>query len=195
MKKSVSDSVGAFYQHYPRTAVIVTASAGGRDNAMSVAWHTSISKNPPLFGVVVSQNHFTYKLIAESKEFGVNFMSDTSAELVAAVGGSKGSELDKFKAFCIEKDNAIKTAVPILKDAYAAFECKLVDDRQYGDHKLLVGEIVAVHCAEEAFKENGSLDIEKVCPTLYMGSELYLNIADCRVRTLNRSFCVEKLKA
>ena len=194
MKKSVSDSVGAFYQHYPRTAVVVTASAGGRDNAMSIAWHTSISKNPPLFGVAVSPNHFTYKLIAESKEFGVNFMPDTSAELVAAVGGSKGSELDKFKAFCIEKDNAIKTAVPILKDAYAAFECKLVDDRQYGDHKLLVGEIVAVHCAEEAFKESGALDIEKVCPTLYMGGELYLNIAGCKVRTLNRSFCAEKLQ-
>ncbi len=122
MKKIISDNIGAFYQHYPRVAVVVTASAGGRDNAMSIAWHTSISKNPPLYGVAVSPNHFTYSLIARSREFGINFIPDDKAELVAALGGSKGSQLDKFSAFSISRDDAQKTKVPILKDAYAAFE-------------------------------------------------------------------------
>jgi len=194
MKKTVSDNIGAFYQHYPRVAVVVTASSGGRDNAMSIAWHTSISKSPPLYGVVVSPNHFTYKLIAQSKQFGVNFMPDTKAELVAALGGSKGSQMDKFSAFSVKRDNAVKTAVPILKDAYAAFECRLVDDRLYGDHKLLVGEVVAVHYAEEAFMENGVLDIEKINPTLYLGGEIYLNTEESRPRTLNRGFCVDCFK-
>ncbi len=195
MEKTVSHNTGAFYQHYPRLAVVVTASAGGRDNAMSIAWHTSISKNPPLFGVVASPGHFTYKLITHSKEFGVNFLPDSSAELVAAIGGSKGKEVDKFKVFCIEKIDAVKTAVPILKDAYAAFECKLVDDRLYGDHRLLVGEIVAVHYAEEMFLENGTLNIEKVSPTLYLGSELYLGVKGCKARTLNRELCARNMQA
>ncbi len=194
MKKTVSDNAGAFYQHYPRVAVVVTASAGGRDNAMSIAWHTSISKNPPLYGVAVSPGHFTYKLIAESRQFGVNFLPDDKAELVAALGGSKGREMDKFSAFSIEKDDAKKINVPILKDAYAAFECKLVDDRLYGDHKLLVGEVVAVHYAEEAFMQNGVLDIEKVSPTLYIGGEIYLDTRECMVRRLDRNFCIDCLK-
>jgi len=194
MKKTVSDNAGAFYQHYPRMAVVVTASAGGRDNAMSIAWHTSISKNPPLYGVAVSPGHFTYKLIAESRQFGVNFLPDDKAELVAALGGSKGREMDKFSAFSIEKDDAKKINVPILKDAYAAFECKLVDDRLYGDHKLLVGEVIAVHYAEEAFMQNGVLDIEKVSPTLYIGGEIYLDTRECMVRRLDRNFCIDCLK-
>jgi flavin reductase (DIM6/NTAB) family NADH-FMN oxidoreductase RutF len=194
MEKVTSESIGAFYQHYPRVAVVVTAHAGGRDNAMTIAWHTSISKKPPLYGVVVSEGHFTYKLIAESKEFGVNFLPDTRAELVAAIGGSKGSELDKFKAFAINKDNSVKTSVPILKDAYAAFECQLVDDRAYGDHRLLIGEIIAVHYLEEAFNADGTLNLEKVSPVLYMGSEQYLGVSGCKVRTLNRELCVERLK-
>ena len=33
MKKTVSDNTGAYYQHYPRVAVIVTASAGGKKDA------------------------------------------------------------------------------------------------------------------------------------------------------------------
>jgi flavin reductase (DIM6/NTAB) family NADH-FMN oxidoreductase RutF len=194
MKKIVSDNIGAFYQHYPRLVVVVTGSANGRDNAMSIAWHTSISKNPPLFGVCISPNHFTYKLIAHSRQFGVNFIPDTKAELVAALGGSKGSQVDKFSAFSVGKDNAQKTTVPILEDAYAAYECQLVDDRLYGDHKLLVGEVVAVHYGEAAFMENGVLDMESVNPTLYLGGEIYLNTKECQPRTLNRNFCVDCYK-
>jgi flavin reductase (DIM6/NTAB) family NADH-FMN oxidoreductase RutF len=194
MKKTVSDNIGAFYQHYPRVAVVVTASAGGRDNAMTIAWHTSVSKNPPLYGVAVSPNHFTYSLIARSKQFGVNFLADDKAEIVAALGGSKGSQLDKFSEFSVARDDAKEIDVPILKDAYAAFECRLVDDRLYGDHKLLVGEVVAVHTAEDAFMENGVLDVEKISPTLYLGGEIYINTQECNARSLNRGFCVEYLK-
>lgn len=194
MRKSITDNVGAFYQHYPRVVVVVTSSSGGRDNAMSIAWHTSISKNPPLYGIAVSPNHFTYSLITESGHFGLNFLPDNKAEIVAALGGSKGIELDKFSAFSITRDDSQKMEIPILKEAYTAFECKLVDDKLYGDHRLVVGEIVAVHYAEEAFMENGVLDIEKISPTLYLGGELYANIANSCVRNLNRKFCVDCFK-
>ena len=194
MKKTVSDNIGAYYQHYPRVAVLVTASADGKDNGASIAWHTSISKIPPLFGVSISQNHLTYELAVKSKEFAVNFLPDTKAEIVAVFGGSKGRKIDKFKAFCVEKEAGCKTSAPIMKDAYAVFECKLVDDRLYGDHHLLVGEVVAVHYAEEMFMQNGTLDLEKLSPTMYLGAELYLNTEDCCIRTLNRTECVEKMQ-
>jgi len=194
MKKKVSESVGSYYHHYPRVAVVVTASAGGRDNAASIAWHTSVSKNPPLFCVSVAAGHYTYELIAQSKEFGVNFIPDDKAELVAAIGGSKGRDVNKFQAFGIATDKPLKTSVPVLSDAYAVYECQLVDDREYGDHRLLVGEVVAVHCADEAFKSDNTLDFKKTSPTLYMGSELYLNVSGCKARTLSRTSCVEGLK-
>ncbi|HEX78676.1 MAG TPA: flavin reductase family protein, partial [Dehalococcoidia bacterium] len=166
MKKIVGEEVGAFYQHYPKIAVVVTASAGGRDNAMAAAWHMAISKKPPLYCVAVSEGHFTYKLAAKSGEFGLNFMPGTSTELVAALGGSKGSQIDKFKAFGIKRDSPIKTKAPVLADAYAAFECKLVDDIKFSDHRLLMGEVVAVHYAEDAILTDGGLNLEKVNPVL-----------------------------
>ena len=49
----------------------------------------------------------------------------------------------------VATEKPLKTAVPILGAAYAAYECKLVDDREYGDHRWLVGEVVAVHLLEE----------------------------------------------
>ncbi len=173
MDKVITEDIGALSQHYPRVAAVVTAQANGRDNAMAVAWHTFISVSPPLYGISISPKRFTYQLIADSKEFGVNFLPFAEAKLVASVGGSKGYEIDKFNRFNIARDKPVKTAVPILKAAYAAYECKLVDDKGYGDHRWLVGEIVAVHLLREAFTPEETLDLDKVSPLLYLGHELY----------------------
>jgi flavin reductase (DIM6/NTAB) family NADH-FMN oxidoreductase RutF len=186
MAKVVSEDIGAYYHHYPRVAAIVTAHSQGKENAMAVAWHAPISFSPPLYGIALSTKRFTYKLVAESKEFGVNFMPFGEAELVAAVGGSSGEKVDKFRQFNIAKEKAVKTQVPILKAAYAAYECKVVDDRLYGDHRLLVGEIVAVHLLKEAFSPEETLDLGKVSPTLYLGSERYLTASSEAIKYLDR---------
>ncbi len=186
MAKVISKGIGTFYHHYPRVATIVTAHAKGRDNAMAVAWHTSISFSPPLYGISISPKRFTYQLIVDSKEFGVNFLPFEAAELVASVGGSKGREVDKFQRFNIATDKPVKTAVPILKAAYAAYECKLIDDRGYGDHRWLVGEIVAVHWLKESFAPEEILDLDKICPILYLGHELYLTTSKDTARSLDR---------
>ncbi len=186
MAKVISEGIGAYYYHFPAVATIVTAQAKGRENAMAVAWHTSISFNPPLYGISISPKRFTYQLIVDSQEFGVNFLPFEQAGLVASVGGSKGEEIDKFLQFDIAKDKSVKTAVPILKAAYAAYECKLVDDKGYGDHRLLVGEIVAVHLLKEAFAPEETLDLAKVSPVLYLGNERYLTVSRETIKYLDR---------
>ncbi len=186
MAKMTSAVVGEFYQHYPRVAIIVTAHSKGKENAMAAAWHTTISREPPIYGIAVSPKRFTYQLIIESKEFGVNFLPFEMAGLVASVGGSDGQQIDKFQRFNITKDKPVKTKVPILKAAYAAYECRLIDDRSYGDHNLLVGEIVAVHLLKEAFTSEGILDFNKVSPIVYMGHDLYLTASKDTVRYLDR---------
>jgi len=186
MSKVISESAGAFSHYFPRLTVVVTAHAKGRDNAMAVAWHAPISFNPPLYGICLSPKRFTYQLIVDSKEFGVNFLPFNKAELIASVGGSKGQEIDKFHQFSIAKDKSVKTKVPVLKAAYAAYECQLVDDRGYGDHRLLVGEIVAVHWLKDAFAPENIIDLAKVSPALYLGNELYLTTAKDTVKSLDR---------
>jgi len=184
--KIISEDVGRFYHHFPGVATVITAQAKGKENAMAAAWHSSISSRPPLYGVAVSPKRFTYQLIVASKEFGINFLPFEAAELIACVGGSSGQEIDKFERFSIAKGKPVKTGVPILEVAYAAYECKLVDDCGYGDHRWLVGEIVAVHVMEEALAPEEILDLNKVSPILYLGNDLYLTTAKDTVRRLER---------
>ena len=176
MPKIVTEAIGKFSQHYPKVAVIVTASARGRDDAMTAAWHSSISIKPPLYGIAIAPNRFTYQLITESREFGINFVPLEKASLAAVIGGTSGQEMNKFERFNIEKEKPVKTTAPILKDAYAAYECKLVDSKPYGDHLWIVGEIVAVHFLEEAFTPPEVLDLDKIKPLLYLGSDSYASM-------------------
>jgi flavin reductase (DIM6/NTAB) family NADH-FMN oxidoreductase RutF len=173
MPKIVTEDIGKFSHHYPKIAVIVTASAQGRDAAMTAAWHSSISMKPPLYGIAIAPKRFTYQLITESREFGINFVSSEKASLAAAIGGTSGQQMDKFERLNIKKERPSKTTAPILKDAYAAYECKLVDSKPYGDHLWVVGEIAAIHFLEEAFTPAKVLDLDKIKPLLYLGSDFY----------------------
>ena len=186
MSKIVTEDIGKFSQHYPKMAVIVTASARGRDDAMTAAWHSSISLRPPIYGVAVTTKRFTYQLITESQEFGINFISLEKASLAAAIGGTSGKKMDKFESFDIKKERPLKTTVPILKDAYAAYECKLLDSKPYGDHLWIVGEIVAVHFLEEAFTATEVLDLAKVKPLLYVGSDCYASTDKSSIKLIKR---------
>jgi flavin reductase (DIM6/NTAB) family NADH-FMN oxidoreductase RutF len=186
MPKIVAEDVGKFSHHYPKLAVIITASARGRDAAMTAAWHSSISLKPPLYGIAIASKRFTYQFIMESREFGINFIPSEKASLAAAIGGISGQQMDKFERFNIKQEKPLKTKAPILKDAYAAYECKLVDSKPYGDHLWIVGEIVAVHFLEEAFTPAEILDLDKTKPLLYLGSDRYVSTDKSSIKLIKR---------
>lgn len=186
MGKVCIEGVGKFYQHYPALAAVVTARLGEKANAMAAAWHSSLSRKPPLYGVAISPKRFTHDLILEVGEFGVNFLPFERVEIIAAVGGSTGREVDKFEAFKIAEERPVLTSVPILQDAYAAYECKLVSHHTFGDHTWFVGEILRVHLLEEALTEEGVLDLVRVTPSLYLGADLYLSPRPESIRRLDR---------
>jgi len=175
-----------FYHYYPAVTAIVTVRHGNRSNALAVAWNFPLSVDPPLFGVAISPKRYSHELIVEAKEFAVNFVPLEKAELIAAVGGTSGRAVDKFKRYRIEAERPLKINSPILRDAYASYECRVVNRVEAGDHDIFIGEIVALHYQEDAFDEKGTLNLHKVSPALYLGSEQYLGTARDTLRRLDR---------
>ena len=182
----ISEGLTKFYQQYPRIPIVVTAQARGKRNAMVAARHTAISTTPPTFGVALSFESFTYQLIADSKEFGVNFLPFEEVELVDAIGSSKGREIDKFQKFNIAVGKAVKTAVPILEAAYAAYECKVIDDTGYGRSRWVVGEVVSMQPLKECLAPQGILALDRVSPLLYLGEQYYLTATKETVKYVPR---------
>ena len=195
MAKEISEGIGgAFYHHYPRIAAVITSRLGGKDNAMAAAWHMPVSLKPPIFCVSISDKRVSHKMIMKSGSFGVNFLPLGKADIVAGVGGTHGDEVDKFDLFKIDRERETKLGVPVLKDAYAAYECKLIDSKLYGDHYLLVGEIMATHKLSEAFDERGTLDYANFFPVLYTGNDEYIAVGNCELNRIDREECVRRYK-
>lgn len=186
MTKKYLEGAGKFSYHYPQLAVVVTSYSKGKSNAMAVAWHSPISVKPPLYGISITPGRSTYRLIMDSGEFGVNFVSLERAELIASVGGCKGKDTDKFLVFDIAQYKGQKTSVPILNDAYLAFECKLKVNTVYGDHEWLVGEILGTHIDVDAFNEEGVLDVARINPALYLSGEMYVTTSEETLKRLDR---------
>ncbi len=174
--KKIQTDIKPFQYFYPYTVAVVGAQKGERVNFMSCAWHTALSFDPPLFGILVAKKRFTHGIISEAGEFTVNFLAQQDIALSARMGRISGRERNKIEEFQVELSPSQNIRSPILSTAYAAFECRLTDVRTYGDHDLFVGKVLAVHACEGCFDRAGILNPHKVRPLLYMGSDYYMTV-------------------
>jgi flavin reductase (DIM6/NTAB) family NADH-FMN oxidoreductase RutF len=171
--KAVTTSLEKFQYFYPYTVALVGAKTAEHTNFMACAWHTALSFNPPLFGILVAKKRLTHRVITEAGEFSVNFLGREDIQLSAQMGRISGHDRDKIQEFQVKLAPSRLIQSPILETAYAAMECRLQETRSFGDHDLFIGEVVAVHQEEGSFDGNGVLDPAKVKPLLYLGGDFY----------------------
>jgi len=127
----------------PRQVIIVTARDGGKDNAMSLTWHSPASFSPELYTIFLSKRRRTYEMIRESGVFAVNFLTEDMAREAIYCGTKTGRSVDKFKELGMEKEECERINCCRLRKAAAYLECKVVDELPAGDHVIVVGEILA----------------------------------------------------
>lgn len=131
---------------YPEAVVLVTTHApDGRLNVMAVGWVTSASMDPPMFILGIDDEALTYENIRKTKEFVIALPHEGMARQVLHAGTHHGHKIDKISATGLALQKASKVKAPLLADAVANFECKLVTITQPGDCPLIVGRVVAAH--------------------------------------------------
>lgn len=147
---------------YPMRVVLITSKYKEKENVMAAAWCFPLSMDPPLFGVSVSRKRYSHELISKGKAFAINLIGKEMEKDALGAGSESGRDRDKFAELGIAKEYG-KLGIPLLKDAYASIECRLVKEMDLGDHVLFVGEAVNVtkrserkglyHAGEDRFIE------------------------------------------
>lgn len=170
-------NISKFYHYaFPMQAVLVTVNDNGdKTNAITIAWHTPISKKPPLYGISVGPNRYSHNLIKTFKEFAINFAPYTIADKVNFCGTCSGKKVDKIKESGLTLIDSEKINTKLIKECFAHFECKLYDEITVGDHTLFIGEIVHILIDEKAFIDD-LLNVKKVKPVYYIGDLEYITI-------------------
>jgi len=180
----VQGTIVKYYQYaFPMQTVLVTCNdAKGNSNIITLAWHTTISRNPPLYGISISPKRYSYALIKKSKEFVINFMPYSHVEAVQYCGTYSGRTTDKLCKTGLTLIPAQKLSTPLIKEGYAHLECKLVKSMSLGDHTLFVGEVVAVSADENAF-QNELLRTDLIHPVYYIGENAYTTLDRVKRKT------------
>ena len=170
----VNGALEKFYQHaFPMPTVLVTCNdQKGKTNIITIAWHTTISKNPHLYGISIAPGRYSHDLIKENKEFVVNFVPYELVDKAHFCGTHSGKKTDKTSETKLTLAPSNKVKVPIIKECYAHLECKLIKNLTAGDHTLFIGEVVAVQAEKQAF-ENNLLQLAKIQPLYYVGGKSY----------------------
>lgn len=173
----VNGDIDKFYHYaFPMQAVLVTCNdEHKKTNPIAIAWHTPISRNPPLYGISISPKRYSHEIIEKTKEFVVNFMPYKLVDKIDFCGTHTGRETNKIEETKLTLMPAQKVKVSLIKEAYAHLECRLNKKLPLGDHTLFVGEVINILVDENAFKDD-LLDNKKIQPAYYIGGNEYTTL-------------------
>lgn len=162
--------LGACVTFFPQpTTLVGTLDSDGEANLMTASWAGIVSKTPPTMAVSLNKGRKTYQNIKERGEFVVNMVPANLAVEADYCGIRSGSQDDKAATCGFHFEPAELIEVPLLAESPLNIECRLVNEVEIGDYRLMMGEILQIHAIESAFAEDGSIDTRSFDPLVYLG--------------------------
>ncbi|MFQ5416203.1 MAG: flavin reductase family protein [Myxococcota bacterium] len=125
--------------------VLAAESADGRVAASTVNWVTQASFDPPLVAVGVKADSGAHSIIKESGAFALNILGKDQQSLAFSFFKPVERDGDSIAGEPFKSGGA---GAPLLTNALAFLECRLVDTVERGDHSLFVGEVVDAGISE-----------------------------------------------
>jgi len=118
---------------------IITVRAKDKVNGMTAAWVSQVSLKPLLLMVSIAPARYTHGLIKKSGYFAINALASDQKDVAKHFGYKSGRKVDKLND--VSYFDA-KNGSPVLNDALAFVECKVVNTFETGDHTLFIGEAI-----------------------------------------------------
>lgn len=122
--------------------VVTTTSIHKQQKGMTVTAFNSVSVTPPQILVCLNQGSDTGSAIMESRYFGVNILRDNQ-EMISSLFAGTNSHEERFASVAWETGHF---GAPMLTDALANLECRVVQQIQAGTHWIVIGEVENVVC-------------------------------------------------
>ena len=145
-----SDNLRDAFRAFTTTCALITTDGAQGPNVMAAEWTFNISYRPFLILVSIDPGNRTHDLILESKEFGVNLVTEEQVTAMGLAGHYSKADTDKLSSELFETYPAQKIRAPMIQGALLNAECRLVETHVLGDHTAFVGEVVSFRVNPEA---------------------------------------------
>jgi len=155
---------------HPRPVVLIGSGSvkAGEINFMACSWITPIAEDVPSVGFACDKEHYTRELIDKYRQFSVNITEDI--ELIWKVGTVSGRELNKVEAFDIKIEVGKSLDVPLIPQALANLECKVIEEVEVGEVCFYIGEVK--HWRAQDFDDYGYKEFWRV--PLHKGGKAFV---------------------
>lgn len=129
--------------------VLVSTALNGRNNIMTLSWHTMIDYDPPLVGCVIGANSHTFGILKNTGECVINIPTLEIAKKAVACGGVSGADTDKFAAFGLTPQKASLVKAPLIKECYASLECRLEDSGMADIYNFFILKVIKARVSQK----------------------------------------------
>lgn len=172
MGKVEVDLSKAYRFLYPRLTIIVSSGTIDNPNALTIAWSTPLSVEPPLIGILIASKRYSHKTIHQTGSFVINIPSFglvSGTHMVGQVSGRDDPRKIEKAGFSLETSR--KVIAPQIKECPVNLECKLNEIITTGDHDMFIGEVVAV-VVKESIVDDWAYDLSKHSSIYWRQSKL-----------------------
>ena len=122
---------------------VVTAQSSEHGlKGMTATSFSSVSAEPPQILVCLNQATDTGVVVLEQQQFAVNILSSEQQAVSNQFAGGASQE-ERFASVAWQ---AGENGAPLLNEALASLECKVVQQVQAGTHWIVIGEVQNVVC-------------------------------------------------
>lgn len=161
---------------YPGMVAVIGTKGPEHSNFMAAGWHSFLSIEPPMYGVAIGRERFTYNCLKKNGEFTINFLPSELAEFIQLSGFVSGATTNKAEVAKMNICDGETVQAPYLADAYVVYECKVNQFVDTGDHDWVVGSITKCYANTDLFREDGLPDLTKFEIPLYLGRSKYVTL-------------------
>jgi flavin reductase (DIM6/NTAB) family NADH-FMN oxidoreductase RutF len=133
---------------------VVTTLDGDRPQGITVNALSSVSLDPPLVMIALDRKRFIVPAIEAGGRYAINILHEDQQWLSDCFAGA--AVTPNRDAFCGATWQPGTTGLPLIAEAVATMECRVVERFEVGDHLLFVGHVEAC-----------SLDGPEAPPLLY----------------------------
>lgn len=139
---------------------IVTTTDGQERRGVTVTAACSVSDSPATVLVCVNAGNVSNAIFQKSGHFALNSLAVHHRSLAEAFAGIGKLPVDE--RFSRAQWLSLATGAPVLSDALASFDCRLIEAKAVATHIILIGKVEALHIGplapaliyfERSFKE------------------------------------------
>jgi 4-nitrophenol 2-monooxygenase / 4-nitrocatechol 4-monooxygenase, reductase component len=135
--------------HFASGVTVVTAQEAGHRYGMTASAVTSLSLEPPMLLVCLNSSTRTQAAVARTGRFAVNILGEDHGAVAErfATRGDEWVGADKFAGLTVSTG---RSGAPLLADALARLECRVVRSVTGGSHRVFLAEVVNAEAGDGA---------------------------------------------